>query len=51
MGCICKVYDQQKRLVMKVKRSVNHLYKIILETSKGSCLMSNIDEVWWRWHS
>lgn len=36
---------------MKVKRSANRLYKIILEHSESHCLMSKIDEDAWLWHS
>lgn len=34
------VYDGDGRLVMKVQRSTNRLYKILLETSKPVCLLS-----------
>lgn len=36
---------------MKVKRSTNCLYKILLETSKNNCLMSSAEEASWLWHS
>lgn len=45
------VFDKEERLLMKVKRSSNRLYKIIIETSKGMCLMSKVEEVSRLWHS
>lgn len=45
------VHDHQGRLLMKVKRSSNRLYKIILKTRKQVCLLSKSDEVSWLWHS
>ncbi|XP_074326585.1 uncharacterized protein LOC141664527 [Apium graveolens] len=50
-GAFLWVYDAQWRLVMKVKMTVNRLYKIILETSMGNCFMSKLEEMAWRWHS
>lgn len=38
------IYDSQDRLLMKVRRSQNRLYKIVIETSKVECLMSKADE-------
>ena len=45
------VYDDQRRLLMKVKRSGNRLYKILLETSHAACLMSKAEESTWLWHT
>lgn len=45
------VYDKQGRLLIKVKRSGNRLYKIILESSKYSCLMPQVERISWMWHS
>lgn len=50
-GLYLWIYDQQKRLVMKVKKFANQLYKIILETSMSKCFMSKLEEESWRWHS
>lgn len=45
------VYDGNGRLIMNVKRSENRLYKIVIETSKSTCLLSKSEELSWRWHS
>ena len=45
------VYDGDGRLMMKVQRSANRLYKILLETSKPACLLSKQEENAWLWHS
>lgn len=42
-------YDARGRLMMKVKRSANRLYKIITETIKPNCLMT-VEENTWLWH-
>lgn len=45
------VYDEQERLLIKVRRSANRLYKILLVTSQKNCLMSSVEETSWLWHS
>ena len=35
---------------MKVRRSANRLYKIIMESSKGSCMLSKLKDPEWLWH-
>lgn len=45
------VRDKNGILVMKVKRSMNRLYKIILEPSVSSCMLSKIEDHTWLWHS
>lgn len=50
-GSLLWVYDQQRRLIMKEKRSGNWLYKLILETSRSECLISKMEEISWIWHS
>lgn len=50
-GIYLWVDDEQRRLLMKVKRSENRLYKIVLETSQNKCLMSSAEEKSWLWHS
>lgn len=44
------VRDSQGNLVMKVKKSTNRLYKIILESSESRCLLSSCDKESWLWH-
>ncbi|XP_074347159.1 uncharacterized protein LOC141685989 [Apium graveolens] len=41
------MYDKEKKLLMKVRRSGNRLYKILIESVEAKCLMSTIDEVSW----
>ncbi|XP_074377775.1 uncharacterized protein LOC141719299 [Apium graveolens] len=45
------IYDKGGRLIMKVKKSVNHLYKIIIESSSSECLLSRSDKMAWLWHA
>ena len=45
------VYDKLDRLLMKVRRSANRLYKIIIEEDKNMCLLSKSEESSWLWHS
>ncbi|KAL8107456.1 hypothetical protein AgCh_024022 [Apium graveolens] len=46
------IYDGQERLVMKVQRSANRLYKITLETVPDPmCLMSKREELPRLWHA
>lgn len=49
-GEYLRVYDKKERLLMKVKRSKNRLYKIILEDYKEVCLMTKMEEDSWLWH-
>ncbi|KAK9076273.1 hypothetical protein SSX86_004606 [Deinandra increscens subsp. villosa] len=46
-----KVYDEQERLVMKVVRSANRLYKIMLTIAKPACLKTCLEEESWVWHA
>ena len=45
------VYDKQEILVMKVKRSPNRLYKLLIETSNQTCMLSKVDETSKLWHA
>lgn len=44
------VYDDTERLIIKVQRSQNRLYKLLVETSNSACLMSKSSDVSWLWH-
>nr|XP_043619964.1 uncharacterized protein LOC122591791 [Erigeron canadensis] len=46
-----KLYDIRNRLVMKVERSKNRLYKIKLSTTKPVCLSACLVEDEWLWHA
>ncbi|KAI3802282.1 hypothetical protein L1987_30412 [Smallanthus sonchifolius] len=45
------MYDNGGRLVMKVQRSQNRLYKIILNLAKPACLATMMDDDTWLWHA
>ncbi|KAL8123368.1 hypothetical protein AgCh_011369 [Apium graveolens] len=45
------VYEASGKLSMKVKRTENRLYKISLEDSKPSCLLTKREEDTWLWHA
>lgn len=44
------IFDKNERMLMKVKRSQNRLYRILIETAKSKCLLSRTDEVARLWH-
>lgn len=45
------VYDTSDDLLIKVKRSSNRLYKLIIESSKPMCLMSKVETKSKLWHA
>ncbi|KAL8110530.1 hypothetical protein AgCh_026308 [Apium graveolens] len=45
------VYEEDGKLIMKVKRSLNRLYKIIINSENADCLLTKIDENSWLWHA
>ncbi|KAL8089642.1 hypothetical protein AgCh_039213 [Apium graveolens] len=45
------VYEEGGRLLMKVKRSKNRLYKISLEDSNSNCLLAKVEEDTWLWYA
>jgi hypothetical protein len=45
------MYEPDGRLLMKVKRSPNRLYKINLKIGSPVCLYAKIDEMAWIWHA
>lgn len=44
------VYEASGRLLMKVKRSPNRLYKIELEEAENMCLTVKVKDPTWLWH-
>lgn len=50
-GATLKMYDSPGRLVMKIQRSVNRLYKINLKIVKPICLTVRMVEEAWTWHA
>ncbi|KAL8127829.1 hypothetical protein AgCh_014672 [Apium graveolens] len=45
------VINDQVKLLMKVQRSVNRLYKIVMEECNPMCLLSKAEEQVWLWHA
>lgn len=45
------VYDNGGRLLMRVQRSANRLYKISLEDTQGSCMLTKVEDDTQVWHS
>ena len=45
------LHDSNGRLLVKVKRSPNRLYKTSLTIGQPTCLQSRIDDDTWRWHA
>ncbi|KAK1423646.1 hypothetical protein QVD17_18952 [Tagetes erecta] len=46
-----RMFDERGRLVMKVQRSANRLYKIALKVARPICLATNMEEDAWAWHA
>ncbi|XP_023739878.1 uncharacterized protein LOC111887982 [Lactuca sativa] len=44
------VKDSRGKLLMKVRRSSNRLYKIELHETEGMCLTAEVDDQSWLWH-
>ena len=44
------VYEENGRLLLRVKKSVNRLYKISLEETWSKCLIAKSEENAWLWH-
>nr|GFB11212.1 zinc finger, CCHC-type [Tanacetum cinerariifolium] len=45
------LYDKNKKLLIKVKRSKNRLYSIKLQIKAPICLLANVDNQAWLWHA
>ncbi|KAJ0532731.1 putative RNA-directed DNA polymerase [Helianthus annuus] len=50
-GNTLKLYDEHEKLIMKINRSVNRLYRISLKVTKPICLGAHMDEEAWLWHT
>ncbi|XP_074336389.1 uncharacterized protein LOC141673536 [Apium graveolens] len=44
------VYEKSGTLLLRVKRTMNRLYKVMLECDEGMCLLSKSEEKTWLWH-
>lgn len=45
------IFDRQQRLLTKVKKSGNQLYKMNLNMAEPICLLGAIKESSWLWHA
>lgn len=45
------VHDKQGRLLMKVKHTIDKMYKIKIEEGGAICLITKVEEASWLWHS
>ncbi|XP_074561659.1 uncharacterized protein LOC141817951 [Curcuma longa] len=50
-GDTMKVIDRSGKLLMRVKRTQNRLYKITLKTFKQVCLIASLEDPTWLWHA
>ena len=46
-----KMFDRNGTLLMKVKRSHNRLYRILLETNQPTSLLTKLADLAWLWHA
>jgi Zinc knuckle len=46
-----QVFDQEGKLLIRVKRTRNRLYVLSSEIAKSVCLLANVIENSWRWHA
>lgn len=51
LGEYLLVYDREGKALMKVKRSSNRLYRIVIEEENATCLLSKSEETSWLWHT
>lgn len=49
-GSFLWVRDAKGKLLMKVGRSSNRLYKIELEETRNMCLTAQVEDQSWLWH-
>ena len=50
-GSFLMIFDRNGTLLMKVKRLHNSLYKILLETSQPTFLLTTLANPAWLWHA
>lgn len=48
---ILSIYDQEKRLLARIKRSPNRLYKLTLDCVEPVCLLTKGGDTAWLWHA
>jgi len=47
---VLRIWDQHKRLLVKVRRCANRLYILHIKTASPLCLAARKDDEAWRWH-
>ena len=47
---VLRIWDQHKRLLVKVRRCSNRLYILHIMTASPLCLAAHMDDEAWRWH-
>lgn len=45
------VYDKEEKLLMKIKRSPNRLYKLLIQSANSECLLTSLDDTSKLWHA
>ena len=50
-GSYLKMWNSSGALLMKVKRTPNRLYKLLLEIGQPVCLMASLADLAWLWHA
>ncbi|KAJ0590430.1 putative RNA-directed DNA polymerase [Helianthus annuus] len=50
-GDLLTIRDRNRKLLMRVKRLKNRLYKVKLKTGKPICLLSKTEDIAWLWHA
>ncbi|CAH9074982.1 unnamed protein product [Cuscuta epithymum] len=50
-GTFLWIHDRFGKLLMKVKRTQNRLYKVLLETTQPVCLTASTHDLSWLWHT
>ncbi|XP_062224419.1 uncharacterized protein LOC133922912 [Phragmites australis] len=48
---LLRIWDRQRRLVMRVQRSASRLYLLRLNLAKPVCLSARHQEIAWTWHT
>lgn len=45
------IHDIRGKVLLKVQRSLNRLYKLVIQECVLACTVSKIEELAWLWHS
>jgi transposase InsO family protein len=49
-GGVLRVWDRRHRLLTRVQRTENHMYRLELQVARPLCLAVHQDDDAWRWH-